>query len=409
MRCLCLKVFAAGLTAACLISICPAAASDDNLQTILVPPTDPPQAGQETIFTVLVANRGDATVRTELPNRIICRLKAAGDVVDVPAASVPPRSVETVEIGAGQFLTTKYRLTLPASLLGWVTLQVPAFDGAVVTVEVRAARKTVQPAETEAGTPDPSTLQSFDEITSLYQPYFGNVGAYEPTYFLVGTEPEKSTFQISFKYQFLNSKGPLVQNHPWTAGFHFGYTQTSFWDLKSASKPFEDTSYKPELFFLSPNIDTGWRRLKGLFLQTGLRHESNGRGGVDSRSTNTVYLKPLFVFYREIGKLGLLVAPKMWLYLSNDDETNPDLYRYRGYADLEIKAGMADSLVLRSVLGWAKEGGSVQMDLTYPLHRFLFGNLNLYFQVQYVNALAESLLNYRQRTRALRFGFAIIR
>jgi outer membrane phospholipase A len=225
----------------------------------------------------------------------------------------------------------------------------------------------------------------------------------------VGTDPEKSKFQISFKYQFFNSDGPLVQNHPWAAGFHLGYTQTSFWDLQSASKPFEDTSYKPELFFLSPNFDTGWSRLRGLFLQTGLRHESNGRGGTDSRSTNTIYLKPMLVFYHESSMLGLLVAPKVWLYVDNDDETNPDLDHYRGYADLEIKAGKAEGLVFRSILGWAAEGGSVQLDLTYPLHRLFFGNIDLYFQVQYVNALAESLLYYQQRTRALRLGFAIIR
>lgn len=33
----------------------------------------------------------------------------------------------------------------------------------------------------------------------------------------------------------------------------------------------------------------------------------------------------------------------------------------------------------------------------------------MYFQIQYVNALAESLLNFRDRTEALRIGFAIIR
>ena len=42
-------------------------------------------------------------------------------------------------------------------------------------------------------------------------------------------------------------------------------------------------------------------------------------------------------------------------------------------------------------------------------NQFIFKHLNLYFQVQYVNALAESLLNYRDRTEALRLGFAIVR
>jgi len=404
-----LKILAAGLTVAWLVSVGPVVASAGTLYTVLSPPADPPLAGGEMILTVLIVNQGEAAERTRLPNRIACRLKSAAVEIETKAEGISNRTDETVEIRGGQFLQQDYRLTVPAALQGWVTLQVPDLDHAAVTFEVRAVGKMAPVPAAPDSRPDTPNLRSFDEITSLYQPYFGNVGAYEPTYFLVGTEPEKSKFQISFKYQFFNSNGPLVQNHPWAAGFHLGYTQTSFWDLQSASKPFEDTSYKPELFFLSPNIDTGWGRLRGFFLQTGLRHESNGRGGDDSRSTNTAYLKPMFVFYRESSMLGLLVAPKVWLYAGNDDQTNPDLARYRGYVDLEVKAGKADGPVFRSVLGWAAEGGSVQLDLTVPLHRFLFGNIDLYFQVQYVNALAESLLNYQERTRVLRLGFAIIR
>lgn len=81
---------------------------------------------------------------------------------------------------------------------------------------------------------------------------------------------------------------------------------------------------------------------------------------------------------------------------------------YRGYFDLETKIGKADSFVLVSHFRWAKKGASIELDLTYPLHRFIFKNLNLYFQAQYVNALAESLLNFRDRTEVFRLGFAIV-
>jgi outer membrane phospholipase A len=104
-----------------------------------------------------------------------------------------------------------------------------------------------------------------------------------------------------------------------------------------------------------------------------------------------------------------MIAPKIWTYIANEDETNPDLKYYRGYFDLETKLGKADSFVLGSHFRWAKEGASIEIDLTYPLHRFIFKNLDLYFQVQYVNALAESLLNFRDRTEAVRLGFAIVR
>ena len=40
-------------------------------------------------------------------------------------------------------------------------------------------------------------------------------------------------------------------------------------------------------------------------------------------------------------------------------------------------SAMTDGFVLDSHFGWAKEGGSVQVDLTYPLHRFLSNNFDI--------------------------------
>jgi len=253
-----------------------------------------------------------------------------------------------------------------------------------------------------------SRYQTVDELFNLYQPYLENMAAYEPIYFLVGTDPEESKFQISLKYRFLNPKMRLSKRHPWLRGFHIAYTQTSFWDLASDSQPFDDTSYKPELFFLSPNLFSG-RGFSHVFFQTGFQHESNGQGGVRSRSTNFIYFKPIFIFFHQNSELGFQVAPKLWAYARNDDETNPDLYEYRGYFDLEMKCGKAQGTVLESHLRWAEEGASLRMDLTYPLDRLFDTRLEIYLQAQYVNMLAESLLNYQDRTRAVRLGISVVR
>jgi phospholipase A1 len=93
--------------------------------------------------------------------------------------------------------------------------------------------------------------------------------------------------------------------------------------LKSHSQPFEDTSYKPEFFLVSPNIKTPIPGNRGFFLQGGFQHESNGRGGDLSRSTNFLYLKPMFIFYDTKSKFGLYAAPKVWAYVANADDTNP--------------------------------------------------------------------------------------
>jgi outer membrane phospholipase A len=227
---------------------------------------------------------------------------------------------------------------------------------------------------------------------------------------VIGADPTHAKFQLSFKYRFFTLDDSTESKWKSIENFYFGYTQTSFWDLDAASAPFVDSSYKPELFYFCNDIRQKWiPQMKRFGFQSGFQHESNGRGGDLSRSTNFLYLKPMFIFYDPQSKLGLYAAPKVWAYVANDDGTNPDLSDYRGYFDLEVKFGKADSFVLNSHLGWAKEGGSLQLDLTYPLDKLFFDNFDLYLQVQYVNALAESLLNYRQRTRAFRFGFALVR
>lgn len=254
-----------------------------------------------------------------------------------------------------------------------------------------------------------TTEEPLDSLLRLYQPYVKNISFYEPMYFLVGADPEYSKFQLSLKYRFFNPDKSLVQKHPWVRGFHFGYTQTSFWNLASDSAPFEDTSYKPELFYITDRLKTRALSLTGFFLQTGLRHESNGRGGEFSRSTNIAYVEPIFILYDEIRRVGMKITPRLWTYFRNEDENNPDLERYRGYFSLGITLGKAESMVVDTKLWWAAEGASVQVDATYPLHMLFFSDLDLYFQVQYTNRLAESLLNYTERTNAFRLGIAIVR
>lgn len=252
--------------------------------------------------------------------------------------------------------------------------------------------------------PDHLKFPSLDSMETVYQPYLERLRPHEPTYFLVGADPSNSKFQFSFKYQLLGDPNDSAPEPSWINGFHFGYTQTSYWDLKSDSKPFDDSSYKPEFFYLSPNLDWGLPGVRALFIRTGLQHESNGRGGVSSRSTNFAYVKPMFIFYREDSTLGFAVSPKMWFYFGNDNDTNPDLEDYRGYFDLEVKCGWAQGLICTNHLYWAEQGGSWTVDLTYPLPL-----LNLYLQVQYADTLAEVLRNYQDRRRVWRIGLAIVR
>jgi len=375
-----------------------------GIETVIDPPKENLQAGSSTVFSMYFQNPEDTSLQVVVPDSIMCRLSAGDDTVEVKANVVRATSEKTMTICPGCFEKVQYALALPSTIKGAVTMEIPYFENAHTMFAVHGNDSVKASKSNETA---PEEFEAMDSLYELYQPYLKNITAYEPMYFLVGADPKKSKFQFSFKYRLFNPERTLAQKHSWVKGFHLAYTQTSFWDLESASKPFEDNSYKPEFFFLSPNIKIPWAT--GFFLKGAFQHESNGRGGENSRSTNFLYIKPIYIAYHKNTKLGIMVAPKIWTYIANEDENNPDLEDYRGYFDLEIKLGQADGFVLGSHFRWAKEGASMELDLTYPLSQFIFKHLNLYFQVQYVNALAESLLNYRDRTEAVRLGFAIVR
>jgi outer membrane phospholipase A len=109
------------------------------------------------------------------------------------------------------------------------------------------------------------------------------------------------------------------------------------------------------------------------------------------------------------GPYHLKIAPKFYTYVENEDENNGDLADYRGYVDLEAGIIDPEGVALNSHLWWAKEGASVQMDLTYPMTRLLGKSLNFYLQAQYFSGYAETLIRYNQRQDAFRLGFAIVR
>ncbi len=385
------------------------AAARDHLDIIIKPPKEAPRSGQMAEFSVYVHNTGDEMAHVILPARVSCRIGAGNHTEEVVATATEPLTEMPAAVGKNGFVKGRYEFIVPTDFQGPVYMEVREFHGAAVMFAVAAVKEPETQLASVDEADEPEAYPTLDSLSTLYQPYLVNLAAYEPLYFLVGANPEKSKFQLSFKYRFFNPSMEMVEDSPWLKGLHFGYTQTSFWDLKSDSAPFEDTIYKPEVFYLSPNIKGGSSWIQGLFFQTGFQHESNGRGGDLSRSTNLLYAKPFFIFYDEDTRLGIQVAPKMWVYVHNDDDTNPDLKDYRGYFDLEMKMGKVDSFVLGSHLRWADEGVSTQVDFTYPLHWFLFHNFDFYFHVQYVNALAESLIDYRDRTEALRVGLAIVR
>ena len=379
-----------------------------SAESMLVAPSYAVPAGQSALVTAIFKNPGNAIARLSFQNGVRFELSWGDRQTTLSAAWTGASGQSELILEPGAYREQRFSLPIPAMAPGYARLKMLDPPSNSMILEI-AEGGTALPAE-DTREPIRSEGQAkLEAMESKIQPYLANLFFYEPMYFLAGADPSKSKFQLSFKYRLFRKDSLLAKQSTILKGLHFAYTQTSYWDLESDSAPFEDTSYKPELFFVSPSFDLKLPWLYTANAQIGVQHESNGRSGIASRSTNILYLKPIFMFARKSEDAGIMIAPRFMVYVGNDDHTNPDLPDYRGHVDLEIKTGLLSGFVLDTHLRYGERGGSAQFDLSYPLTELLGSNIDLYFYTQYYTGYAESLLYYDEKESALRFGFSIAR
>jgi outer membrane phospholipase A len=230
---------------------------------------------------------------------------------------------------------------------------------------------------------------------------------YEPVYFAVGASGDTTAkFQLSFKYRIFQPKDP--RSRSLFDNLYFGYTQLSLWDLSEESKPFKDTNFRPSLFYYLP--DTGVRAswFSQLGIQAGIEHESNGKDGTDSRSINTVFVRPTLTWNNVLGN-RLVFSPKIYYYLEKSD--NPDIAQYRGYADLLVQYGDPDALELAATFRKGTSGGrgSVDAQLTYPMGKIFGAGFGGYLFLDVFSGYGETLIDYNNHVNAVRIGYSISR
>lgn len=389
-----------GLLLACLLFIgTPSPLLAQEPGVYIVPPHGDVVAGRLVCFNLFIHNPESKTTISHKYGRFMVTLKKENEVRTVEAVPVEPGSDLSITLPAQVYAKREYQFLLPESMDGNITLSLDMKDASPVLFTAKIA-----PIEEQ------TEQISLDKGEDLFQPFARNFSAYEPMYFLLGVDPglEKSKYQISFKYKLFNAPSDSQLTNGFLDGLHLAYTQTSFWDLNSDSKPFDDTSYKPELFYYMPKIDLNTLWIRAFGIQTGFRHESNGKGETDSRSTNYAYIEPIFGFHL-VNNYYLKIAPRVWTYVGNDDDSNGDLDQYRGYFNFQAKIGDPQGIMLDTNTRWAEKGPSFQLDLTYPVADFFQNHLKLYLQLQYFNGYAENLINYQKKDEIIRMGFSFVR
>jgi phospholipase A1 len=391
-----------------LLLFAPSTTLAQELTPVFVVPAHGVAAGAAVSIWLVVLNTTDRAVSYSFPATLNGRLSAGGVERTVSLALRSPADGEAALVPAGGYVRREYVLTIPVGIIGKAALDAPAVRANPVIVEVVPAAAVGEAgAKTETSVLAEALSGPDFEPEDFFKTHFFS---HEPFYFLAGTEPPNAKFQISFRYQLLRSDGPLAQRYPWLKGINMAYSQTSLWDWTAASAPFLDSSYRPEVFYLMERVDEGrWSDWFRLDLQAGGQHESNGKAGLDSRSLNSVYFQPTMRFGREDG-LQLTLAPRVWAYLGSLSD-NPDLANYRGYVGLRSIVGWVKGLQLSAIgrLGDNANRGSVQLDLSFPFMKVLFGNFSVYLHAQYFYGYGESLLLYNQRGSSFRVGFSLYR
>lgn len=164
------------------------------------------------------------------------------------------------------------------------------------------------PAPLGAARAEPNTAGRF---FCKYQPNYLIVGAAES-----GSGRPTTKFQFSFRYTLwdfpgaLDASGRSREDHCGKpSSVHqlmFGYTQKAIWRLYDDSSPFEENNYNPELYYARRIDREHWKEIT-----FGVEHESNGEGGVDSRSWNRIYAQAKFEWRLDPESLPALDPEEM--------------------------------------------------------------------------------------------------
>jgi len=226
---------------------------------------------------------------------------------------------------------------------------------------------------------------------------FGFLGLkyYEPIYMLFthdfSKKPDRKADELHFEFSF---ERPITYDALGLGEkISFAYAQNSWWQITQDSAPFRESNYRPELYVSAPVPFADE-------LKIGALHESNGKGGAESRSWNKVYVQSTW------SAGGFSITPRAW-YAFWLDRTNEDIADYMGYGVLRASYTFGKqrlSALWRNNLHFdGSNRGAIELNYSFPIF-----NSGFYGYLRYFNGYGESLSDYKRSVNKIGIGLSFV-
>ena len=226
---------------------------------------------------------------------------------------------------------------------------------------------------------------------------FGFLGLkyYEPIYMLFthdfSKKSDRKADELHFEFSF---ERPITYDALGLGEkISFAYAQNSWWQITQDSAPFRESNYRPELYVSAPVPFADE-------LKIGAMHESNGKGGEESRSWNRLYAQSTW------SADGFSITPRAW-YAFWLDRTNEDIADYMGYGDLRASYTFGKqrlSALWRNNLHFdGSNRGAIELNYSFPIF-----NSGFYGYLRYFNGYGESLADYKRSVNKIGIGLSFV-
>lgn len=247
------------------------------------------------------------------------------------------------------------------------------------------------------------------ERASWYNPFV--LTAHRPNYVMPltwvslpgradGTGHHDFELQFQLSQKVLLTEGTIAGH----GSLYLAYTNRSYWQAysRARSAPFRETNHEPELI-LSFDSDLSWLGVQLTSWQIIFNHQSNGRGGSDSRSWNRIMLNTFF------EKDDFVFVLRPWWRIPEDPKSSPDdasgddnpgIEKYYGQMEIGgawMRGHNLYSFTLRNSLS-SDVRGALELSWSFPVYRSIRAS------VRYFTGYGESLINYNRSSQSLGVG-----